>query len=452
MSNDQPNLLIIHTDQLSWWALGCYGGRVVETPNIDRLAAEGARLTNFFTNSAVCTPSRGCFLTGRYPHCHGAYRNNIALNRDEITFARILQDQGYATGYSGKWHLDGTPRPGWVHPDRSMGFEDARFMFNRGHWKKIEDGVMDPMQPTVHPYNVVGEDQTYTSDWLTRKTLSFLDDHWDEPFCYMLSLPDPHTPVSVRSPYNEMFNPDDMPLPSTFHSESSLDWAREARGRSRFGPHIDQRRQELQRFLALYFGEVKLIDDCVGKILAQMERQDILDDTIVIFTSDHGEYAGEHGLFGKNELYETAYRVPLVVRWPKTISAEHTVEEVISTVDFQPTILNLMGQPTCGREQGRDAAPLLQGKDGDWDNEAYIHHSKHRRAGIFTDRFELAYVRDGDPVLFDRINDSEQRNNLYHDPGHRDVVESLTEKIIQHHVEVCSPATSWLYSCRKENS
>lgn len=106
MSNDQPNLLIIHTDQLSWWALGCYGGRVVETPNIDRLAAEGARLTNFFTNSAVCTPSRGCFLTGRYPHCHGAYRNNIALNRDEITFARINDSEQRNNLYHDPGHRD----------------------------------------------------------------------------------------------------------------------------------------------------------------------------------------------------------------------------------------------------------------------------------------------------------------------------------------------------------
>ena len=449
MSKSQPNLLIIHTDQLSAWALGCYGGTVVETPNVDRLATEGVRLTNFFTNSAVCTPSRGCFLTGRYPHCHGAYRNNIALDRDEITFARVLKDRGYATGYSGKWHLDGTPRPGWVHPDRSMGFEDARFMFNRGHWKKIEDGVMDPMQPTVHPYNVIGDEQTYTSDWLTQKTLNFLKKHQGEPFCYMLSLPDPHSPVHVRRPYDEMFDPEDMPLPPTFNSESSLDWAVAARSRSGFGPHNDRRRQRLQRFLALYFGEVRLIDDCVGRIIEQLEQQGILDNTIVVFTSDHGEYAGEHGLSGKNELYETAYRVPLVMRWPEGIRAGQAVDKVISTVDFQPTMLNLMGYDPCGREQGRDASGLLRGEDVAWSNRAHVHHSQHTRAGIFTDKYELAYVRDGDHVLFDRIRDPEQRNNLYDVPDHQTVVQSLTERIIQHHVEVCSPATSWLYSCCK---
>ena len=210
---DRPNLLIIHTDQQSFWTLGCYGGTVVETPNIDRLAAGGAIFNNFFTNSAVCTPSRGCFVTGRYPSSHGAYTNNISLNRDEVTFAEVLRREGYRTGYVGKWHLDGDPRPGWVHPERSMGFEDARYMFNRGHWKKVEDFPMNKKdQPVVHPYSVIGDEATYATDWLTNKTLAFLDVEDDRPFCHMLSLPDPHGPVQVRAPYDTMFAPEDMPL------------------------------------------------------------------------------------------------------------------------------------------------------------------------------------------------------------------------------------------------
>ena len=153
-----PNVLIIHTDQQSWWTLGCYGSTVISTPNIDRLASEGAKLTGFFVNSAVCTPSRGTFLTGRYPHAHGAFRNNLPLNRDEVTFAEIFRRNGYETGYAGKWHLDGTARPGWVHAERSMGFEDANFMFNRGHWKKIADTDMGDCEPTIFPYREFGDE------------------------------------------------------------------------------------------------------------------------------------------------------------------------------------------------------------------------------------------------------------------------------------------------------
>jgi arylsulfatase A-like enzyme len=188
----RPNLLVVHTDQQSCWTIGAYGGSIVETPHMDRIAREGAHFTNFFTNSAFCTPSRGCFLTGRYPHNHGAYDNNIPLNRDEVTFAQVLKNLGYATGYSGKWHLDGRERPGWVHQERSMGFTDCRYMFNRGHWKKIEQLPMGDMQPTVYPYKVIGDEQTYTTDWLTGKTEAFIRDHRDKSFCYMVSFPDPH--------------------------------------------------------------------------------------------------------------------------------------------------------------------------------------------------------------------------------------------------------------------
>ena len=112
---DRPNLLVIHTDQQNCWTLSAYGGTLVDTPNIGRLGQEGAIFRSFFTNSAVCTPSRGCLVTGRYPHAHGAYTNNIPLNRDEVTFAQVLLRDGYDTGYAGKWHLDGDRRPGWVH-------------------------------------------------------------------------------------------------------------------------------------------------------------------------------------------------------------------------------------------------------------------------------------------------------------------------------------------------
>ena len=126
MRDGRPNLLVIHTDQQSCWSLGAYGGTLVQTPHIDRLAADGVTCTGFFAHSAVCTPSRGCFVTGRYPHAHGAWRNNLPLNRDEITFAEQLRRHGWHTGYAGKWHLDGDRRPGWVHPERSMGFTECR--------------------------------------------------------------------------------------------------------------------------------------------------------------------------------------------------------------------------------------------------------------------------------------------------------------------------------------
>jgi arylsulfatase A-like enzyme len=440
-----PNLLVIHTDQQSAWTLGAYGGTLIETPNIDRIGVEGALCRQFFTNSAVCTPSRGCLVTGRYPHSHGAYTNNIPLGRDEVTFAQVLKDRGYETGYAGKWHLDGTPRPGWIHPERSMGFDDCEFMFNRGHWKKIEDSPMEECQPTIHPYNVVGDEKTFTTDWLTDKTIEFLERPRENPFCYMVSIPDPHAPVWVRPPYDTMFKPEEMPLPATLDDPNTPSWAGD-KSKGFLRADNPERETQLRKFKALYCGEVKLIDDCVGRILDCLEAKGVLDDTIVVFTVDHGEYLGEHGLMNKNQLYETAYRVPMLIRWPEKIPAGTVVDRVLSTVDFQPTILNLMRVTRSGREEGRDASALLRGESIEWVDEAYIHHSSLEQAGIFTDEYELAHVRDGESILFDRKNDPDQVANLANDPAHAETVRELTARIVRHNIEVDAPAAKWLHT------
>jgi len=430
----RPNLLIIHTDQLSSWALSVYAKRrkrvpnygkvLVETPHIDSLARDGALLENFFVNSAVCTPSRGCLLTGRYPHAHGAYRNNIEMNRDEVTLAHVLQRNGYATGYAGKWHLDGTPKPGWVKPERSMGFADCRFMFNRGHWKKIEDQPTG--DPKVSTYKVVGDRQTYTTDWLTDKTIDFIKARDDRPFFFLVSLPDPHTPFTVREPYMTMYQPDDMVTPNTFK------------------PPGPAKAAALLRNKARYCGLVKCIDDNVGRLLDTLRLEGILDETIVVFTADHGEYMGEHNLYGKNQWYRTAYQVPFLVRWPQKVKRGAVLDEFVTNVDVQQTLLGLMGIEPSGREQGRDASPLLRGEAKRWKNEAMIHHSSLQSAGIFTPEYELILKENGQHMLFDRLGDPEQTTNLYSRAAHGNVVQELKNRIVRHHNRVASPAMTWL--------
>ena len=441
----KPNLLIIHTDQQNCWTVGAYGGALVSTPHVDSLAKEGAIFRNFFTNSAVCTPSRGCFLTGRFPHSHGAHRNDIELNRDETTLARVLRKHGYETGYAGKWHLDGPPKPGFMKPERSMGFEDCRFMFNRGHYKKITEGPDG--RPHAHPYNVIGDEKTYTTDWLADKTIEFLKAPRMRPFFFMVSFPDPHTPFTVRPPYDAMFRPEDMTVPPTLHQEDRPKWADDKQHQVK-GDTPEAREAWLRKQKAQYCGEVKCIDDNVGRILGFLRERGVLDDTIVVFSTDHGEYMGEHGLMYKNMLYETAYRIPLLVRWPKRIVKGTAIENVVGTVDFQPTILGLMGLAPSGREQGRDASALLLGKRTDWEDEAFLHHSSLNRAGLFTSRWEVAFVKNGEHVLFDRAKDPDQVQNLFRDPRHQDVVRELTARVVDHNVDVDAPAAQWLKAVR----
>ncbi len=446
-NNNKPNLLIIQTDQQSWWTLSCYGGAVIKTPHIDALADKGVLFSNFFTNSAVCTPSRGCLVTGRYPTSHGAYTNNLPLNRDEITFAEVLKREGYKTGFVGKWHLDGYRKPGWIHPERGMGFDRVQYMFNRGHWKKIEDSKANKKDdPVVSPYSEIGDSETYTTDYLTNKTLAFLNEPSDEPFCFMLSLPDPHSPVTVRDPYNSLIDPSEIELPKTFNPTDLPDWAIEGQKSSQFGLNEENREEKLKKFLASYYGEVKLIDDSVGRIVQGLKDNGQYENTLIVFTTDHGEYAGEHGLQHKNLLYETAYRIPMIFHWPKGLEKSQKIEEIVSTVDFQPTILNLMGYSISGREEGCDASPLIRNEKLDWDNVSFLHHNTHNMAGIFTPEFELAFVKDGDAILFDRINDPLQEKNLFKESNYKETVEVLKNRIIEHHQSLKTPSISWLNS------
>lgn len=431
----RPNVLIVHTDQQSLWTLSCYGATEIDTPHIDRLASEGARLTQFFVNSAVCTPSRGTFLTGRYPHAHGAIRNNLSLNRDEETFAEVLRQNGYVTGYAGKWHLDGRARPGWVHAERSMGFDDARFMFNRGHWKKIQDTEMADCEPTIFPYSEFGDETTYPTDWLTDKTIDFIRQDRDRPFCFMLSIPDPHTPFKPRSPYDALLNPADMDLPASYDETSPFEpWAQQQARKP--DP------EKLRQFKAWYFGAVKLIDDNVGRLVDCLEKEGILDNTVIVFTSDHGEYMGEHGLMGKNMIYETAHHVPFVVRWPERIAAGMVVDQVVASVDFQQTLLGLIGVEPCGREQGRDASPLLAGESIDWSDEAFIHHPSHQWAGVYTPEWLYAVHSEGYALLFDRHEDPDQVNNVI--ASKPAVVDDLRARVRGHLVQWSAPQTGWL--------
>lgn len=438
----KPNVLIIHTDQQSWWTVGAYGGTLVKTPHIDSLADEGAIFKNFFTNSALCTPSRGAFLTGKYPHANGAYTNDIPLNPGEKTFASYLQSAGYETGYAGKFHLAGKPKPGWVVTGKKFGFADSRYLFNRGHWKKIDQAP--GKTPRVNPYHVIGDKQSYTTDWLTQKTLEFISQKRSKPFCFMVSIPDPHGPYTVRKPYDKMFDPKKLPLPESYFKagKNRPDWVKPSKRLGR-----KNRENKLRKFKSQYLGEVACIDENVGKIIARLKKLGIYDNTILVFTTDHGEYMGEHGMLGKNSLYETAYRIPFIVRYPAKIKPGTVVNRIASVVDFAPGLLALAGVKTDAKFQGERFDQLLPATANSAKprpDECYIHCNKYRRAGIFTADYELAFVKTGGHILFDRKRDPQQMNNLYGNPKYAPTVKKLYAKILAHNRKFKTPMLGWL--------
>jgi arylsulfatase A-like enzyme len=480
---ERPNVLFILTDEQSLSTLGVYGGQLPGTPNIDSIGKEGAIFKNFFVTSAVCTPSRGCYMTGRYPHSHGAYHNDLPLNADEFTLGHMFQRAGYETGYAGKWHLDGENNrtwPDWIPDDRSFGFDDHKWMFNQGHWKRIverpagwpnnrsEVSIGDANLPSVPPHQISAQPDgrpnasylvttpgEYFTDWLTDKAIEFIRRPRTSPFFYVLSFPDPHPPFTVEPKYNSMFPKESMELPQTFHQKDLPVWAEKMREKEDLKPEgvssvDDPRREEIFRERkSQYLGMIKCIDDNVGRILKTLRELQMLDNTLIIFASDHGEYMGEHGLYFKNTLYESAHHVGMLMRWPKGIRSGTVVDECVANVDMLPTLAGLLSLKTSEREQGRDASPLIRRERVDWKNEAFIHKDYFTQSGVFTQEWELGLDKSGDSVLFDRKRDPLQVNNLYSNPQCRAVVEELTVRTIWHNRKVGSPALEWLNSLQQ---
>jgi len=435
------NLMIIHTDQQSQWTVGVYGlddlRGPLTTPNLDNLAKDGVLFTNFFTNSAVCSPSRALMMTGLYATGNGVYTNNNVM-KDVPTLASILKEAGYSTGYSGKWHLSGTAKPGWA--PESYGWDDNRFMFNRGHYKKItenEDGSLK-----AHPYKEIGDEESFTTDWLTDKTLDFIRENQDNKFAYMVSYPDPHQPWEVREPFNSMYPEDEMSVPESYshHDDPINSWLD-----SLIQKHYKNVSPErIRRFKAMYSGSVHLIDYNVGRLVEELKSLDLYDKTLVVFTSDHGEYMGEHGMFYKNQFFEAAYQLPMVIHHPD-IQKDEANDAVFSMVDFAPGILGLMGIENEKEFHGRDFSVAIDGQD-QWDDVAHVHHANHTGVGVFTPEYYLIIHKSGENLLFDRVNDPMEMKNLYNDPRHQNVVELMTELVKEHHKMYGTPEYDWI--CR----
>jgi len=442
----RPNVLVIHCDELTFRALGCHrallpheqafvwgDGVALETPHIDRLAREGLLCDRFYAASPVCTPSRASFVTGRYPQNTGAIGNDLPLRDDVETFAAVLQRAGYTTGYSGKWHLDGPARPGWA-PARRFGFGDNRYLFNRGHWKQLELTADGPRVKAVNAqgqptYNCQGADATsFTTDWLTDRALEFVERHAAEPFCYMVSLPDPHGPNTVRAPYDTMFEklPFSEPASARRVPADLPSWAQPAAGR--FQPAE----------MARYFGMVKCIDDNVGRLLAALDRLKLTDRTIVVFTADHGDLCGEHGRHNKGVPLETSARVPLIVRAPGLLPAGRVDATPQTTADFKPTLLGLLGLKGDGHDEGRDASAAWRGQPAPagWRDEAMVRIGNSDATdgwfGVFTARHKLILSPYDAPCLFDLERDPFELANALADPTQRELIRELARSLGDH--------------------
>lgn len=451
---ERPNILIIYCDQLAAWTLGCYGGNEVTTPNIDRLASEGVLLTNFYANTPVSTPSRGCFMTGLYPTEHGAYKNDRQIRQDIPTFASELRDAGYCTGYAGKWHLDGNPkRPGWDLRGKDMGWTDRKAMYSFGHYKTIEDkGEGYPaFSSEVSPVP-----ETYPTDWFTDRAIEFIDRHRTDKFCFMLSIPDPHGPYLARHPYDKMFPEKDIRFPSTLTEEPKCDNYLYHESRIK----VDKKTGKTEYQLILenlakdkseYFGMIKCIDDNVGRVIDFLKKEGLYDNTIIVFSADHGDMMGEHARMAKAVPFESAARVPFIVRYPARLKAA-VYDNVASAIDFYPTLLSLAGIERQGNISGHDMSVFMQNESSSekaWHDVAFLrcYASSYPWICAVTDRYKLIYgakEKPGEALLLDRKADPEESVNFFHDPKYKKVVKRLSRDLKKYCLEHKDPHWEWL--------
>ena len=436
---EKPNLLVIMTDEHNFRTLGCYRdvlppeqayvwgeGLQVETPHIDFLAAEGVLLSKFYSVSPVCSPSRASFVSGLYPQQTGVPTNDVPMHDHIVTFAQVLKEAGYATGYAGKWHLDGNGKPQWA-PARKFGFTDNRYMFNRGHWKKFVNTQHGPEvgargRNGKINYDLNGADEkSYATDFLTDKTIEFISKNKDVPFCYMVSYPDPHGPDQVRSPYDTMYNHLSFRAPATYNksNEGIPSWASKQKNVA-----IDQ---------SQYFGMVKCIDDNVGRLIGHLKQNGLLDNTIIVFTSDHGDLRAEHHRQNKGVPLEASAKVPFIVYSASLKQKGENISIAFNSVDFAPTIISLMGLSDKHEMAGVDFSELLitPDKQAGWQDFTVVKSTNKNAKWIaaVTSRYKLILSGKDRPWLLDLEMNPEETVNYIDHPANKKIINNLANKL-----------------------
>ena len=442
---NRPNLLFVLVDQMRYHAMGCAGNGQVRTPNLDRIADEGACADLAIANIPVCTPARASILTGRYPISHSVLTNNSMLPNDMPSMGKMLKNSGYATGYIGKWHLAGEAyigateanggHPGWIPPgEMRHGFDYwAVHHCSHSYW----DGVYYRDEP--EPITIEG----WKPDGQTDLAIDFIRDHASEsprdPFALVVSWGTPHTPFVAPEEFASLYDPEKFQL----RQNVELEGLKKRVSNHAFPPDAEGMSSEelLRAMLRNYYGSITNIDHNVGRLLDELDDLGMGEDTIVVFTSDHGEMMGSHGHMHKVQPWDESTRVPFLLRYPNAVPAGTRVSRPFGHPDILPTLFDLMGLEQPADIEGTDFSPLFRGGEATvpdstpllWVCNATTWGKKwtstnEAGAGMppsFSREYRgvrtptHTYVRDltGPWMLYDNRSDPYQQNNLIESEG-----------------------------------
>lgn len=458
MSIPRPNILFIMTDDQTIREMSCYGSEILQTPNMDRIAQGGTRFNYCFATNALCAPSRATVLTGCYSHIHGILGNSEQadaieeLNPEIPTFPELLRDAGYHTGLVGKYHIRQNPR----------GFD----------YSAIHPGQGDYFDPVFIENGTEIQKQGYATDITTDLALNFLESAGrSQPFCLVYQFKAPHRPFSPAPRHKNMFDDIDIPVPETFNDNYATRHIAGLAEDMQFDISLARDYEDLpgglskeerkhwiyQRFIKDRFRTIYGVDENLGRVLDYLDAQGLADDTLILYTSDHGYFLGDHGWYDKRFMYEPSIRIPLVARYPRLGITGNVTNAMVMNIDYAPTILDFAGVPIPTEMQGRSLRPLMEGKtpedwresiyyayyENSWElhgkgeeamAEPYKYFTPHRigpHRGVRTDRYKLIeYYSEGDyRELFDLQEDPNELRNVYEEPAYADIMTALEEEL-----------------------
>src|SRR3712207_831102 len=481
------NILYIMSDDHSFQTISAYDNRLTETPNIDWIAQNGARFTNSFVANSLSGPSRACMLTGKHSHANGFTDNTKTFDGSQQTFPKLLQKAGYQTAIVGKWHLTSTP----------TGFDYWDVLVGQGDYynpKFINNGT--PVRRQGYVTNIIAD---MAIDWMDHKRDK------TKPFCLLMHNKAPHRVWSPDTCDLDLYNDKVYPLPDNFYDNyegrpaaakqemsiikdmdlvydnkmadkeneiHSNRWLEEAGRANYLHMTASQREQwdrhyepiirkfkeagltgkalaewKYQRYMHDYMRVVHSVDRNVGRVIDYLRKNGLLENTLIVYTSDQGFYMGEHGWFDKRFMYETSFRTPLLMYLPGGKRGD--IDAMVQNIDYAPTFLQLAGVKVPADIQGRSLLPLLKGeKKRGWRKSLYYHyyefpaeHSVCKHYGVRTRRYSLIHFYDDINAweLYDLKNDPEQMHNLYGRPGTEKVTARLKKELLKLQEEYDDP-------------
>ena len=476
----RPNIVFIMSDDHAYQAISAYDDKLIQTPNIDRIAKEGMLFTNASVTNSICAPSRAVILTGKHSHINGKIDNLSPFDTTNVTFPQLLQKAGYQTAMFGKLHFGNNPK----------GFDEFKILPGQGDY-------YNPRFITSAGDTIVSG---YVTDIITDLTLDWMENRRDteKPFLLMYLHKAPHRTWMPAERHYKSFTQNTYPLPESFFDAhqtrettagpaemgvldhmllrydlkvpletledlgikerlgaggvNKLDSVQKASWDSVYLPIAEAFKNKYgemndsilavwkyQRYMQDYLGTIAGVDENVGRLLNYLDEKQLADNTLVVYTSDQGFYLGEHGWFDKRFMYNESFKTPLLIKWPHVITPNTTEDEMVQNLDFAQTFLEAAGVQAPNEMQGESLIPLLKGQKEAWERDAvYYHyyeypaeHAVKRHYGVATKEYKLIHFYYDVDVweLYDLTKDSQELTNVYANPDYSEVVEKMKAKL-----------------------